>query len=690
MNTIPDISVMTQRHGGRPRYSAQPDQQFNSGNDMQYVSILAAPVVVEARLQQKQPDRSSTAHPSGSYISGRPSRRSSMNDHSSKRWKPDSTMNGYSQPSNNLHCYGNSIPSSHSLYSSNGFPTFTSLASSSSADWATSSQPSSSDNDVFYNPVTSSGYFDLKSPIPQLWPPPQSGEPSAQHNTTSIAQDDSFNQLYASVREGMGGSVCVGDQQLPSSKTITDGLSPDSSTFVSPARSQRNLPSIAAFFGPSLLAKEEMEPCSDTSMISIRTKHHKPEKDDKRETDPETSFQRIPNRLTSIVRRNSVSQPPSVTSSSSRQTSVKAKKTPAKKIKLETDKDIFSRLQVKLPEKRAAKQQPKKLKIETRTKASLAGMPSALPEVGTVDVEQVRSPQPLDPLETGFFQKAVASIPPPLTISINGEKVSDLVVTDGEPKKSIRLRIQLSSLRSTVLETVEPEPVHPKLGKKLLVKSVRSSSSASGKDARKEDDVVFVSSTVPDESSTVSAVRVIVPKQVTPPKPKPITPTLGKSSQPGASSAEAFNGTKLTDEMLLNDMKSAASLLSVARLETLDFRAKFDMMPAQVQYEIMNKFPKSFTTVDGTGRMVLKPGTLSKLDGKFKLHLSKWQANLASGEYDPEVRRKYIEYAIKELDPWKLKNFEPVYGEIMRSSASGEEILKEIRARREPIQDGPL
>lgn len=128
-------------------------QTLSAGNDMQYVSILAAPVVVEARLQQKQPDISSTAHPSGSYHNGRPSRRSSMNDHSSKRWKADSTMNGYSQPSNNLHYYGHSIPSSSSLYSSNGFPAFTSLASSSSADWATSSRPSSSDNHVFYDPL---------------------------------------------------------------------------------------------------------------------------------------------------------------------------------------------------------------------------------------------------------------------------------------------------------------------------------------------------------------------------------------------------------------------------------------------------------------------------------------------------------------------------------------------------------
>jgi Asx homology domain len=60
----------------------------------------------------------------------------------------------------------------------------------------------------------------------------------------------------------------------------------------------------------------------------------------------------------------------------------------------------------------------------------------------------------------------------------------------------------------------------------------------------------------------------------------------------------------------------------------------------------------------------LKPGALGKVDSKFRHHLATWQSNLAAGEYDTEVRRKFIDMAVGNLDPWKMENFEPVYGQM--------------------------
>ena len=63
-------------------------------------------------------------------------------------------------------------------------------------------------------------------------------------------------------------------------------------------------------------------------------------------------------------------------------------------------------------------------------------------------------------------------------------------------------------------------------------------------------------------------------------------------------------------------------------------------------------------------RFRLKPGVLSRTDSKFRQHVATWQSNLASGEYDNDVRRRYIDMAVGNMDPWKVANFEPIYGEM--------------------------
>lgn len=108
-------------------------------------------------------------------------------------------------------------------------------------------------------------------------------------------------------------------------------------------------------------------------------------------------------------------------------------------------------------------------------------------------------------------------------------------------------------------------------------------------------------------------------------------------------------------------------------------------MPPAIQYEIMALMPECYKTTDPQGCMTyvvfallgpylpllfhvhvcrLLPGILGKNDTKFRQHLNEWQASLHAGEYDTEVRKKYIEYAVGNIDPWKVENFEPCYGEM--------------------------
>lgn len=52
----------------------------------------------------------------------------------------------------------------------------------------------------------------------------------------------------------------------------------------------------------------------------------------------------------------------------------------------------------------------------------------------------------------------------------------------------------------------------------------------------------------------------------------------------------------------------------------------------------------------------------SAQDAKFRAALQLYQSRVRTGQYDTEVRAAYVQYALNTLDPWKLKNFEPVYG----------------------------
>ncbi|GAV09290.1 hypothetical protein RvY_18859 [Ramazzottius varieornatus] len=101
----------------------------------------------------------------------------------------------------------------------------------------------------------------------------------------------------------------------------------------------------------------------------------------------------------------------------------------------------------------------------------------------------------------------------------------------------------------------------------------------------------------------------------------------------------------------------------------LDFRKQvLDKMPQQILYEILALMPKKCLETDGKGLTRLKVGMFSAEDAKFRAALQLYQSRVRTGQYDTEVRRAYVQYALSTVDPWKLKNFEPVYGMVMDPS----------------------
>ncbi|XP_055353079.1 uncharacterized protein LOC129598994 isoform X2 [Paramacrobiotus metropolitanus] len=120
------------------------------------------------------------------------------------------------------------------------------------------------------------------------------------------------------------------------------------------------------------------------------------------------------------------------------------------------------------------------------------------------------------------------------------------------------------------------------------------------------------------------------------------------------------------------DLTSSNSILATARLDKIDWRAKLEMLPAAVQHELVSMLPATWRGEDAEGRMSLLPGLLSKTDMEWRKQVEEYQKNLLSGEYDTEVRRKYVDHALAQMDPWKVQNFEPLYGDLLRQRLGSE------------------
>lgn len=136
------------------------------------------------------------------------------------------------------------------------------------------------------------------------------------------------------------------------------------------------------------------------------------------------------------------------------------------------------------------------------------------------------------------------------------------------------------------------------------------------------------------------------------------------------------------------DLETPDSILASTNLRALLNKQTFSMLPPLYQYNLIQLLPSVdrqaidaeqkplpntavATPTQPTDAIVLGPSSLN--NEFFARACLEWRERLAEGEFTPENQMKLKTEAEKEknkLDPWKLKHFEPIWGEKSFNRAS--------------------
>ncbi|XP_017479263.1 PREDICTED: polycomb protein Asx-like [Rhagoletis zephyria] len=131
------------------------------------------------------------------------------------------------------------------------------------------------------------------------------------------------------------------------------------------------------------------------------------------------------------------------------------------------------------------------------------------------------------------------------------------------------------------------------------------------------------------------------------------------------------------------DLETPDSILASTNLRALLNKQTFSMLPPLYQYNLIQLLPsvdreaievERKNTTDSTAPMeAIKLGPSSLNNEFFARACLEWRERLAEGEFTPENQMKMKTEAEREknkLDPWKLKHFEPIWGEKSYNRAS--------------------
>lgn len=114
------------------------------------------------------------------------------------------------------------------------------------------------------------------------------------------------------------------------------------------------------------------------------------------------------------------------------------------------------------------------------------------------------------------------------------------------------------------------------------------------------------------------------------------------------------------------DLETPDSILVNSNLRSLLNKHTFSSLPSLYQYKLLQLLPH----VDRTGSDSVFRLSGSGLNNEFFARAClDWRERLAEGEFTPENQAKIKAEQEKEkskLDPWKLKHFEPTWGESLR------------------------
>ncbi|KAK5646797.1 hypothetical protein RI129_005261 [Pyrocoelia pectoralis] len=127
------------------------------------------------------------------------------------------------------------------------------------------------------------------------------------------------------------------------------------------------------------------------------------------------------------------------------------------------------------------------------------------------------------------------------------------------------------------------------------------------------------------------------------------------------------------------DLETPDSILVNTNLRSLLNKYTFAVLPSLYQHKLVQLLPAVDRPPLNSSADVATRLSASGLNNEFFARAClEWQERLAEGEFTPENQQKLKTEADKErsrLDPWKLKHFEPIWGD--RSSGGDTVTLKE-------------
>ncbi|XP_013420611.1 polycomb protein Asx isoform X2 [Lingula anatina] len=112
------------------------------------------------------------------------------------------------------------------------------------------------------------------------------------------------------------------------------------------------------------------------------------------------------------------------------------------------------------------------------------------------------------------------------------------------------------------------------------------------------------------------------------------------------------------------DLETPDSILTNVNLRALINKHTFTMLPPAYQYKLLQLLPECDKTVMADGSLRLSSTALN--NEFFNKGCHEWRERLSEGEFTPENQQRIKVEEEKEqakLDPWKVKHFEPIWGQ---------------------------
>ncbi|CAG7637940.1 unnamed protein product [Allacma fusca] len=163
------------------------------------------------------------------------------------------------------------------------------------------------------------------------------------------------------------------------------------------------------------------------------------------------------------------------------------------------------------------------------------------------------------------------------------------------------------------------------------------------------------------------------------PKPKTMKEVLASIPGFGAGRPRKRHNRKLSTAEQLEqtkkdgciDLETPGSVLTQVNLRAILNKHTFSVLPSLYQFKLLQLLPEVDTVAGSDYGLKLSSSALT--NEFFAKSCQEWRERLAAGELTPEHRQKNKLEADRErskLDPWKVKHFEPIWGDKTSNSSA--------------------